>query len=73
MTSKEVKRFISILLGIAMILLFHYLPQLSPAVDPSGKVFDLPKAGQSAIGLFLLAGIWWVFEVIPIGVTSIAI
>lgn len=26
-----------------------------------------------AIGLFLLAGIWWVFEVIPIGVTSIMI
>ncbi len=26
-----------------------------------------------AIALFLLAGIWWVFEVVPIGVTSIAI
>lgn len=42
-------------------------------MDPSGKVFELSAAGKSAIGLFLLAGVWWVFEVIPIGVTSIAI
>ena len=26
-----------------------------------------------AIGLFLMAGIWWVLEVMPIGVTAIAI
>ena len=26
-----------------------------------------------AIGLFLMAGVWWVFEVMPIGVTAIAI
>ena len=26
-----------------------------------------------ALGLFLMAGIWWVFEVMPIGVTAIAI
>ncbi|MCL6634228.1 MAG: SLC13 family permease [Peptococcaceae bacterium] len=67
------KRILFILLGVALLLLFHLTPQLSPAVDPAGKVFELPRAGQSAIGLFLLAGIWWVFEVIPIGVTSIAI
>jgi sodium-dependent dicarboxylate transporter 2/3/5 len=36
-------------------------------------VFPLSQAGKAAIGLFLLAGVWWVFEVIPIGVTSIAI
>ncbi|MCL6639571.1 MAG: anion permease, partial [Firmicutes bacterium] len=71
--SSEVKRIIYLLLGLALILLFYFMPQLGPAVDPAGKVFELPKAGQSAIGLFLLAGIWWVFEVIPIGVTSIAI
>jgi len=71
--SSEVKRFAFLLLGFAFILLFYFMPQLGPAVDPSGKVFELPKSGQSAIGLFLLAGIWWVFEVIPIGVTSIAI
>ncbi|MHB1044248.1 MAG: SLC13 family permease [Eubacteriales bacterium] len=71
--SKEIKRGIFILLGLFFILLFHFMPQLAPAVDPGGKSFALPSAGQSAIGLFLLAGIWWVFEVVPIGVTSIAI
>ncbi|MCL6634194.1 MAG: SLC13 family permease [Peptococcaceae bacterium] len=71
--STEWKRISFLLLGVALLLLFFFMPQLSPAVDPAGKVFELPRAGQSAIGLFLLAGIWWVFEVIPIGVTSIAI
>jgi len=64
--SSEVKRITFLLLGFAVLLLFYFMPQLSPAVDPSGKVFELPKGGQAAIGLFLLAGIWWVFEVIPI-------
>lgn len=43
------------------------------AVDPMGKHFILTRKGKGAIALFLLAGIWWVFEVVPIGVTSIAI
>lgn len=67
------KRITFILLGVACLLLFYLMPQLAPAVDPAGKIFELPKAGQAAIGLFLLAGIWWVFEVVPIGVTAIAI
>jgi len=71
--SMEFKRVFFILLGAALLFLFYLLPQFSPAIDPAGKVFELPKAGQSALGLFLLAGIWWVFEVIPIGVTSLAI
>ncbi|MCL6479222.1 MAG: SLC13 family permease [Peptococcaceae bacterium] len=62
-----------LLLGLGLLLLFHFLPPFTPAVDPGGKSFELSAAGKSAIGLFLLAGIWWVFEVIPIGVTSIAI
>jgi len=71
--SSEIKRISFLLLGFASLLLFYFMPQLSPAIDPSGKVFELPQAGQAAIGLFLLAGVWWVFEVIPIGVTSLAI
>ncbi|MHB8917794.1 MAG: SLC13 family permease, partial [Desulfocucumaceae bacterium] len=67
------KNIFFLLLGFGLLLLFHFLPPFGPAVDPSGKSFALSPAGQSAIGLFLLAGVWWVFEVIPIGVTSIAI
>jgi sodium-dependent dicarboxylate transporter 2/3/5 len=56
-----------------MFYLFYTLPELSPAIDPAGKAFPLSREGQLAIGLFLLAGIWWVFEVIPIGATSLMI
>ncbi len=67
------KNIFFLLLGFGLLLLFHFLPPFSPAVDPGGKSFALSPAGKSAIGLFLLAGVWWVFEAIPIGVTSIAI
>ncbi|WP_081411097.1 SLC13 family permease [Desulfotruncus alcoholivorax] len=71
--SEEWRRIAFALLGIGLFALFYFLPQLPSAVDPSGKVFELSRQAQLAIGLFLLAGIWWVFEVVPIGVTSIAI
>ncbi|MCL5058735.1 MAG: SLC13 family permease [Actinobacteria bacterium] len=67
------KNVLFLLLGVGLLFLFHLLPPFAPAVDPAGKSFALSAAGKSAIGLFLLAGVWWVFEVIPIGVTSIAI
>ena len=46
---------------------------LSDAIDPNGKHFILSREGQAALGLFLWASTWWVFEVVPIGVTSILI
>ncbi|MFZ5645322.1 MAG: DASS family sodium-coupled anion symporter [Bacillota bacterium] len=69
----ETKRYFFILLGFAFLVTFYFMPELRPAIDPMGKEFQLTQAGKAAIGLFLLAGTWWVFEVIPIGVTSIAI
>ncbi len=38
-----------------------------------GTHFVLTAQGKASLGLFLIAGVWWVFEVVPIGVTSIAI
>ncbi len=67
------KRIFFILLGLGIFGLFYLIPSLPDAVDPGGKVFTLPWAGKMAIGLFLMAGVWWVFEVMPIGATSIAI
>jgi sodium-dependent dicarboxylate transporter 2/3/5 len=67
------KRVFFILLGLGLFLAVYYMPQWKDAVDPTGKAFPLSKEGKGAIALFLLAGIWWVFEVVPIGVTSIAI
>jgi solute carrier family 13 (sodium-dependent dicarboxylate transporter), member 2/3/5 len=67
------KRIFFILLGVGLFFLFYLMPTLPDAVDPTGKHFALSPQGKAALGLFLLAGIWWVFEVVPIGVTSIAI
>jgi sodium-dependent dicarboxylate transporter 2/3/5 len=67
------RRIIYIILGLAIFILFYFIPSLPDAVDPSGKVFTLPWAGKMSIGLFLMAGTWWVFEVMPIGATAIAI
>jgi solute carrier family 13 (sodium-dependent dicarboxylate transporter), member 2/3/5 len=67
------KRIFFVLLGLALFLWFYLMPPLPDAVDPLGKHFQLSQQGKAAIGLFLMAGVWWVFEVVPIGVTSIAI
>jgi sodium-dependent dicarboxylate transporter 2/3/5 len=67
------KRIFFILLGLALFLFVYFMPDWKDAIDPSGKAFPLTKEGKGAIALFLIAGLWWVFEVVPIGVTSIAI
>jgi len=67
------KRVLFILLGLGLFLWIYYMPSWPDAIDPTGKAFHLSKEGKASIALFLLAGIWWVFEVVPIGVTAIAI
>ncbi|MDM8525924.1 SLC13 family permease [Desulfococcaceae bacterium HSG8] len=67
------KRIIYILLGLGLFALVYLAPQWPDAVDPMGKHFTLTREGKGALAIFLLAGTWWVFEVVPIGVTSLAI
>jgi solute carrier family 13 (sodium-dependent dicarboxylate transporter), member 2/3/5 len=67
------KRVMFLLIGLGLFLFIYYMPPWKDAVDPTGKAFPLSQEGKGAIALFLLAGTWWVFEVIPIGVTSLAI
>ena len=69
----DFKRIFFILLGLALFFGIYLSPSWPDAVDPLGKHFPLPQAGKAAIALFLMAGTWWVFEVIPIGATAIAI
>ena len=69
----DLKRLSFIFLGIITFLFVYLMDPLPDAVDPQGQRFQLTREGKAAIALFLLAGIWWVFEVIPIGVTSLAI
>lgn len=67
------KKWTALLGGLAIFLLVYFSDPWVDAIDPGGKAFSLSPQGKAAIGLFLMAGIWWVFEVIPIGVTAIAI
>jgi sodium-dependent dicarboxylate transporter 2/3/5 len=67
------RKWVPLLGGLGVFLLVYFAPPWADAIDPSGKHFALSPEGKAAIGLFLMAGIWWVFEVIPIGVTAIAI
>ena len=67
------RRLFFLFLGIMFFAVFYSLAPLPDAVDPMGENFPLTHEGKAAIALFLLAGTWWVFEVVPIGVTSILI
>lgn len=67
------KRLFFIFLGLGLFTIVYLAPDLPVAVDPEGKEFVLSREGKAALGLFLLAAIWWVFEVVPIGITSITI
>ena len=67
------KQHICMALGVGLFCLVHFWPGFGDAVDPKGETFKLTREGQTALALFLLAATWWVFEVVPIGVTSMAI
>jgi len=67
------KRMFFLLLGVFLFAIVYFAPPWPDAVDPVGKHFPLSREGKGALAVFLLAGTWWVFEVIPIGITSIAI
>ena len=67
------KRLAFIALGIGLFCLVYFAPSFPDAVDPKGEHFVLSREGKAAIALFLLAGTWWVFEVVPIGITAIVI
>jgi len=69
----EKKNLIFMFLGLGLFTATMLLPTANPAVDPSGKEFPLTPDGKAALALFFLAATWWVFEVIPIGVTSLTI
>lgn len=67
------RRAILLVSGVGLFLLVSYAGGFPAAVDPKGESFALSVQGQGAIALFLLASLFWVTEVLPIGVTAIAI
>jgi len=67
------RRVFFLSLGVTLFLTVYLSPPWPAAIDPMGDAFELSSRGKAALGLFLLAAVWWVFEVVPIGVTSITI
>ena len=68
------KRIGFIMLGVILFTVVYYSPEWPAAVNPiNGDEIHLSREGKGALAVFLLAGVWWVFEVVPIGITSLAI
>lgn len=67
------KRIFFILFGMGLFAFIYWCPPWPDAVDPMGEHFVLSHEAKGALAVFGLAAVWWVFEVVPIGVTSIAI
>jgi solute carrier family 13 (sodium-dependent dicarboxylate transporter), member 2/3/5 len=67
------KRVFFLVLGVVLFCLIYYAPPWPDAIDPMGKHFTLSPEGKGALAVFALAATWWIFEVLPIGVTGIAI
>ena len=67
------KRLFLLVMGMLIFAVIYFSPTWPAAVDPMGKHFVLSQEGKGALAIALLAAIWWVFEVVPIGITSLAI
>jgi len=67
------RRITLLLLGVLLFVGVYLSPPWPAAVDPMGASFELTAQGKAALALFLIAAVWWVFEVVPIGVTAILI
>ena len=67
------RKIVFLFLGIILFTVVYTSSPWPDAIDPMDKHFELTREGTGALAIFLLAGTWWVFEVVPIGVTSLAI
>ena len=70
---RDPRRYLPFVLGALLFVLSVALPGLPDSTAPDGRAVVLGREGQAALGLFLLASLWWVFEVIPVGITAIVI
>jgi solute carrier family 13 (sodium-dependent dicarboxylate transporter), member 2/3/5 len=66
-------RLCFLLTGVLLFIIVNFSPAWPDAIDPTGKHFVLSSQAKGALAVFLLAGTWWIFEVVPIGITSLTI
>jgi len=69
----KVKRLFWLATGILLFAVIYFSPPWPDVVDPMGKHIALSREGKGALSIALLAAIWWVFEVVPVGITSLTI
>ena len=67
------ERYFFMSVGVLLFCAVYFYPSFSDAVGPKGERFLLTDQARGALALFLLAATWLIFEVVPIGVTSITI
>ncbi len=67
------QRLVPFLFGLLVFIGILMAPDFPAVTNPHGDAVLLTHQGKAALGLFLLAGIWWVFEVVPVGITAIGI
>ncbi|MFZ0889950.1 MAG: SLC13 family permease [Candidatus Binataceae bacterium] len=67
------KRISIILLGLLLFSVVYFSKAWPDALGPGGQRFPLTREGKASLALSLLALTWWVGEVVPLGVTSVAI
>ncbi|UCD91366.1 MAG: SLC13/DASS family transporter [Desulfobacterales bacterium] len=72
-TMSKQKRFFFLLLGLLLFAVIYFFPPWPDAIDPMGERFTLTREGKGALAIAILAAIWWVFEVVPIGITSLTV
>lgn len=69
----KVKRLFWLATGVLLFAVIYFSPPWPDVVDPMGKHIALSREGKGALSIALLAAIWWVFEVVPVGITSLTI
>jgi len=69
----DLRRAAFLLLGAGLFAGIYLSPAWPAAIDPQGRAFALTHAGQAAIALFLFSVTRWASDVVPAGVTSIAL
>jgi len=67
------RRLLPFLLGLVLFVAALAWPSPPPSIDPEGQAVVLTPEGKAALGLFLLTAVWWVFEVVPVGVTAVLV
>lgn len=72
-TRGDLRRVLAIAAGLILFLAFYLVPFAGDLTDPNGNRIVLTQEGRGAIGLVLLAIVWWAMEAAPIGITAVAV